>query len=335
MSIIRKNMVTNDWVIFAPNRAKRPVELKGHESDNIKILSERPEYKPDCPFCKGNEKEEDQEVLRIGDSKHWLVRILENKYSSVDRNIKPEKRGQPLRKEIDGFGIHDVIIDHTKHNKTLALMDCYEIENILKAYLKRYKQIQSNELVKHVVVFKNQGIKAGGSLEHPHSQIYGLPVIPFETSVRLREMERYFDLNDKCLLCDILQDELAEKVRIVTENEHFVSFMAYADLSPYHLWIMPRKHSASFSEISPAEMKSLADCLKTVFGKLYHLLKNPDFNYVIQSLAHYEREKDYFHWYLSVIPHLKHKGGLEYAGGLYVNPVLPETAAEQMRDTQV
>ena len=238
-----------------------------------------------------------------------------------------------LHKEIEGFGIHDVIIDNPRHNTTLAKMEISEIIRLLESYLKRYKELQKNELVQHVVIFKNQGIKAGGSLEHPHSQVYGLPVIPFETHIRLREMERYYDFNDNCLLCDMLLDEVEEECRIIYENGTFICMVPYADLSPYHFWIVPKKHSPSFSLITKKEIEALSDCIKTVFGKLFCLLKNPDFNFVIQSLAHFERENNYFHWYLSVIPHIKNKGGLEYAGGLYVNPVLPEVAAEELRNT--
>ncbi len=334
MSVFRKNMITNDWVIFAPNRAERPIELKGHEheTDNIKILSERPQYKEHCPFCRGNESTENNEILRIDNNEGWKVRIIENKYSSVDRHADLSKKKHSLRKEINGFGVHDVIIDNPRHNTTIALMEQKEIVDLIDAYQQRYKQLQKNEKIRHIVVFKNQGIKAGGSLEHPHSQIYGLPVIPFETNNRLREAERYHDLNDNCLLCDILKDELIEMKRIIYENDSFICLMPYADLSPYHFWIVPKKHSPSFSLISGAIIESLADCMKTAFGKMFFLLRNPDFNFVIQSLAHFERESYYFHWYLSVIPQIKRKGGLEYAGGLYVNPVMPEKAAEEMRN---
>jgi UDPglucose--hexose-1-phosphate uridylyltransferase len=334
VSVFRKNMVTNDWVIFAPNRLKRPVELKPSEVDNIKILADRPKYAEKCPFCRGNESPEDKEVLRIDSDEGWHVRILENKYSVVDRTIDPERSAIGLQKEVQGFGIHDVIIDHPLHNINIALMDRKETLCLLDAYIMRYAMLQSNPRVKHVVLFKNQGITAGGSLEHPHSQICGLPIVPFDTQIRLREMERYYDLNNRCLLCNMVRDEIEEKVRIFYEDGHFVCLVPYADLSPYHFWIIPKMHSPSFFLIGDEEKQSLADCMKTAFRKLYVLLRNPDYNLVVQSLSRFDREKEYFHWYISVIPHIKRKGGLEYAGGLYVNPVMPEVAAEELRDVE-
>ena len=334
MSIYRKNMITNDWVIFAPNRASRPIELKAKEkeTDNIHLLRDRPVYKSTCPFCKGNESQSDTEVMRIGEEKDWKVRILENKYSSVDRRIAAKKRITPLFKEVDGFGIHDVIVENPKHNTSLALFEHQEMLDLINAYLIRAKMIKEIESVRHIVIFKNQGAKAGGSLEHPHSQIYGLPIMPFETQIRLKEMERYCELNDHCMLCDILKSELDEKIRIFYENEYFACLSPYAALTPYHFWIIPKKHKPSFLIIEPAELESLAECMKVTFGKMFIHLRNVDFNYVFQSLAYFEREQQYFHWYISVIPQIKRKGGLEYAGGFFVNPNLPEIVAEEFRN---
>ncbi len=335
MSVIRKNLITNDWVIFAPNRLARPTELKAKEQDNIQILAARPENKTDCPFCPGNEKPEDKVVFTVGDAGKWRVRVIENKFSSVARDVAPNKRFTRFRKEIDGFGIHDVFIDNPRHNTNLALMSVGEIQTLVQAYHRRYLEVLQNELVKHAVIFKNQGIKAGGSLEHPHSQIYGLPVVPFEITVRMHEMERYFETNDNCLMCDIMRDEINDKERLIYENESFISFMSYADLSPYHFWIVPKHHCHTFAKVSEQELADLADCMKAVFARLYKSLKNPDYNFVFQSLTHHDEGAEYFHWYISVIPQIKTKGGISYAGGLYVNPVMPEDAAKVLRETAV
>lgn len=335
MSVIRKNLITNDWVIFAPNRLARPKELKAKEQDNIAVLAARPAHKADCPFCPGNEKPEDGVVFTIGEGGNWRVRVIENKFASVERNVEPHKRFTHFRKELDGFGIHDVFIDNPLHNTTLALMPVEDITTLMRAYHRRYLEVLSNERVKHAVLFKNQGIKAGGSLEHPHSQIYGLPVVPFEINVRMREMERYFETDDNCLMCDIMRDELTQKERRIYENTSFVSFMSYADLSPYHLWIVPKKHNHSFAKVTEQELFELADCMKVVFSKMFHALHNPDFDFVFQSLTHHDEGAEYFHWYISVIPQIKIKGGISYAGGLYVNPVMPEDAAKTLRETAI
>jgi UDPglucose--hexose-1-phosphate uridylyltransferase len=275
MQILRKNMITNDWVIFSPDRAKRPSDFHKHEKDNFDLLAERPEYRDSCPFCRGNEKPDDKLIFTIDGEEGWQVRVLENKFASVDRNLTPDKRHTALRKEMNGFGIHDVIVDNPRHNTTLALMESFEIEAILDAYLRRYRELQAHPFVKHVVIFKNQGFSAGGSLEHPHSQIYGLPLIPFETQTRVNEVRKYYEFNESCLMCEIMREEMRDKVRVICENDGFVALSPYAALSPYHVWVVPKRHAPSFSLVEPDELKTLAAMMKTVFYKFFYGLRNP------------------------------------------------------------
>jgi UDPglucose--hexose-1-phosphate uridylyltransferase len=144
MSIYRKNMITNDWVIFAPNRARRPRELKQSDPDNIQILKDRPSYRLGCPFCPGNE-EPDTEVFRLEHEGKWKIRIVRNRYSSVERGVVPERRQTPLFKEMDGFGIHDVIIDTPRHDHSIALFTQEELVDLLGAYQERAVQIKGND----------------------------------------------------------------------------------------------------------------------------------------------------------------------------------------------
>lgn len=233
---------------------------------------------------------------------------------------------------MNGFGIHDVVIDHPAHNTTLALMSVDEIRYLLHAYLDRYRQIAANDYIKYIVIFKNWGLHADGSLEHPHSQIYGLPVIPFETRVRLGEVEKFFEFNHKCLMCSLMAEEKADGKRIVFENDHFMAWVPYAALSPYHIWIVPKCCSPSFLAIQEDEIGGLAEAMKEVFYKLFYRLRNPDYNFVFQSLTRYTSDQRAFHWYISIIPQIKTRGGIEYAGGLYVNPILPEDCARDLNE---
>lgn len=332
MSIYRKNLITNDFVIFAPGRSKRPRDHQEEETDNLEEFETRPAYRESCPFCKGNEHQDDKEEYRLEKDGEWMVRILRNKYASVERDIELTKNVSHMKVEMSGFGVHDVVIDHPAHNTTLATMTRNEIRLLLQAYLERYRQIADNKYIKYIVIFKNWGATAGGSLQHPHSQIYGLPVIPFETRVRLGEVEKYYEFNHICLMCDLIAQEKKEEERIVYENDHFISWIPYAALSPFHLWIVPKKCGPSFLETSPQELNGLADMFKVVFYKLYHKLRNPDFNYVFQSLTRYDWDQKAFHWYISVIPQVKKRGGIEYAGGLFVNSMMPEDSARELNE---
>lgn len=335
MGVFRKNLITNDWVMFAPNRSARPIELGGkEEADQLDQLLARPVYKESCPFCPGNEDPESREPFRIGNDSNWDVRVLENKYASVNRSLEPKLVHKGLHAEMEGFGIHDVIIDNRRHNSTMALFSQEEARLLMLGYREHFNAVACREHIKHVVLFKNQGFKAGGSLEHPHSQIYGMPVVPFEAQVRRHEMQKYFEKNKSCLLGDLMRQELSERERILYENDDFVSWIPYAALSPYHIWIVPKRQAASFGSITDGELGSLADMMRHTFHMSFHALRNMDFNYVFQSSLSRADDDPASRWYISVINHKKRRGGIEFAGGLFVNPLMPEAAAARLREVQ-
>jgi UDPglucose--hexose-1-phosphate uridylyltransferase len=232
---------------------------------------------------------------------------------------------------MNGFGVHEVIIEHPHHNTCIALMNNAEVEDIIRAYKARYNEVAAISGIECIVIFKNHGPSAGTSLEHPHSQLIATPVVPPQIRGRLEQAIHFFDFTGRCVFCAILESELKEKKRIVLETEKFVAFSPYASVSPFQIWIFPRRHFASFGDINEGEIGDLAKNLKTVLSKLYYGLDNPDFNYTIRSIPVKERGGEYFHWYLSIIPRLTQPAGFELGSGMFINTALPEESAEFLR----
>ncbi|MGB6168938.1 MAG: HIT domain-containing protein, partial [Geitlerinemataceae cyanobacterium] len=161
------------------------------------------------------------------------------------------------------------------------------------------------------------------------------PIVPYEVRFRTQESIRYFDDTGICLVCNILADELAAGDRIIFTSEHFVAFIPYAALSPFHTWVFPRRHSSSFDDITDEEIVDLAIVLKTTLAKLYYGLGDPDYNYVIRSSPTDEQRTDYFHWYLAIVPRLSLTAGFELGSGMYINTSLPEESAEFLRSVEI
>jgi UDPglucose--hexose-1-phosphate uridylyltransferase len=331
MSELRYNLISGEWIIVATERAKRPKDFVKAKKEQVPL----PEYKENCPFCPGNESQTPVETFRLGSSGAWKVRSVYNKFGAVSNEEKKERRINGLYNSMGGFGMHEVIIEHPRHNNCIALMSNEEVENILKVYRERYLAVSEIEGIESVVIFKNHGSAAGTSLEHPHSQLIATPVVPPQVRGRLEQAVSFFDLNGRCVFCTMLESELKEKVRIVLETDNFVAFMPYASFVPFTTWIFPRRHSASFGDINDKEISDLAKNLKTILGKLYYGLDNPDFNYSIRSIPVGERGKDYSHWYLSIIPRLSQPAGFELGSGMFINTALPEQAAEFLRQTKL
>jgi UDPglucose--hexose-1-phosphate uridylyltransferase len=151
----------------------------------------------------------------------------------------------------------------------------------------------------------------------------------------MEEAIRFLDDNDECLFCRTVKDELASGERVIVAGEHFVAFHPYAALSPFHTWIFPRRHMPSFDEISDKEIVDLAFTIKTFLSKLYHGLGDPDFNLSIRSIPTNDKNTEYFHWYVAIIPRVSRAAGFEMGSGMFINTMLPEVSAEFLREIKV
>lgn len=331
MSELRQNLITRDWVIVATERAKRPDEF----TQQNKHVTHSPAYQPRCPFCLGNEDDSEVELFLLGDRHNWKVRSVLNKFPALSTVGEPDIQVEGIYRSMNGFGIHEVVIEHPLHNVTTALLDVNEVADILRAYRQRYAEIRKDPRIKTITIFKNHGQRAGTSLEHPHSQIAATPIVPSQIRNRIAEAMRFIDDTGECLFCRTLKDELADSTRVIVESEHFVAFIPYAALSPFHTWIFPRRHTSSFDDINEAEILDLAYNLKTVLAQLYYGLNNPDYNYTIRSIPTDEQFTDYFHWYIAIVPRLSYTAGFELGSGMYINTVTPEDSAEFLRCTQI
>jgi UDPglucose--hexose-1-phosphate uridylyltransferase len=331
MTELRQNAITREWVIIASERSRRPDDF----SQKSVCLTTRPTYRPDCPFCLGNEDMTGLEVYRLCDDSGWRVRSVLNKYPALSPEGDRIRSNHNLFRSVSGVGFHEVILEHPRHDLTTALLPSADIANILRVYRQRYSTLRIDPRVASILIFKNHGAGAGTSLEHPHSQLAATPIVPYEMRFRTQEAIRYFDDTGECLVCRTLADELAAGDRIIFASEHFVSFIPYAALSPFHTWIFPRRHSSSFDDITDAEILDLAIVLKTTLAKLYYGLGDPAYNYVIRSSPTDERRTDYFHWYLAIVPRVSLTAGFELGSGMYINTSLPEESAHFLRSVEI
>lgn len=331
MPELRQNRFTKEWVIIATERARRPEELTVKREQKI-----IPSYVPSCPFCPGNEHLTPPEVMRIPESDgQWEVRIVPNKFAALSREADLRRTIVRSRRTLNGFGVHDVIIETPDHSQTTALMPEDHVANVIRAYKQRFDEVSADRRIAHVTIFKNHGVGAGTSLEHPHSQLIATPIISSQVRGRMYEALRHYDEFGECIFCTALEEELNEKTRIVISSDHFVALQPFASSTPFSTYIYPRRHMASFGYINEAEIIDLAHVLRTILAKLHFGLKDPDFNYAIRTAPAECAGVTYYHWYVSVIPRLTRVAGFELGSGMFINTVLPEAAAEFLRNVQV
>jgi len=330
MPELRQNMATREWVIISTERAKRPEEFIQPARERVDA---RPPWAENCPFCPGNE-EVDLEQMRLPATGDWLARVVRNRYPALREEGERDRRFEGLNCAIAGVGYHEVVVESRAHNTCPALESLEEIERTLLAFQMRGRPMFDDQRIEHVVYFKNHGLTAGASLAHPHAQLLGLPVVPYSVRARVEEARRYFDDYGMCVHCRMREEEERQGVRIVIATEHFSAFVPYAAFSPFHLWIIPRRHASSFLEATPEEIRDLAVVMRSLLRKLYFGLNDPDYNYVIRSAPEHSQGAEFLHWYVAIVPRVNRVAGFELGSGMFINTSLPEDSAAFLRSAE-
>jgi UDPglucose--hexose-1-phosphate uridylyltransferase len=328
MSQFRQNPISKHWVLIAPNRAKRPEQFTG---DPV-IHHSFPEIVEACVFCPGNELK-NEEIARFPDNKNWQVRIIPNKFEALSHvPLSAQKEFYVSR---SGTGDHEVVITR-KHNEPIALQSISTVELTLQIFRQRYLDIAQNEHLSYIQIFHNHGRDAGASLIHPHYQIISTPMVPSGVHDEIVGCYHYYQAHKKCIYCAIMEEEKKQGERIIFETEDFLVVAPYASRSPFETWILPKRHSSNFEQITDKEITQLAYVLKVTLGQLYVKLSDPPLNFYIHTMPldrvqHAAYGKEAFHWHLTIFPRLAFWSGFEYATGIPINPMTPEEAAKFLK----
>ena len=332
MSQLRQSPLTKEWVIMAAERGKPP--------DQMRIKKERTApkaYESTCPFCPGNEQMTPAELQRVSapGGQGWQLRVVPNKYPVLSLEALPNRVIRRTHRSIDGAGAQEVIIETPNHSLTTALLSEDQVLTILRSYRDCFIRLSEDSRIAQVTIFKNHGPIAGASLQHPHSQVIAGPVVSSQLRATYQAALNHWDEFGECVFCAILKDELDGEKRIVVWGDAFVAFEPFASVRPFVTHIFPRRHHASFGDIRDEELKDLARVLHSILRKIYVGLNDPDFNYTIVTAPAEASGSKYYHWYLSIVPRIAEvSAGLELGSGTLINTVLPEVAAEFLRNIE-
>ncbi len=329
MPELRRDPVTGRWVIISTERAHRP-------SDFVR-QPVAPATTRFCPFCYGNEQKTPLEVLayRPGGGANqpgWSVRVVPNKFPALGIEGDLNRQGEGMYDKMNGIGAHEVIIETPDHAATMAEMSERQIEEVLYAYRDRINDLKRDRRFRYLVLFKNHGEAAGATLEHPHSQLIALPVIPKRVKEELDGGKLYFDFKERCVYCDIIRQETNPGVRMVTETDRLLVMQPWAPRFAFETWILPKRHESHFENIDNATLQNLAWALRITLRKIDRVLERPPFNFILHSAPLQETHMAHYHWHIEIIPKLTKVAGFEWGTGFYINPTPPEESARFLRD---
>ena len=329
MPELRKDPITGRWVIISIERSRRPSDFV---REPVVIQGGRI-----CPFCPGHELKTPPEVLSFRDygaanSPGWRVRVVPNKFPALRVEGDVDREAEGLYDKMTGVGAHEVVIESTEHESTLAEMPEKAVEEVFWAYRERVLDLRKDRRLRYILIFKNHGEQAGASLEHTHSQIIALPVVPRRVQEEIEGSRRHFDYRGRCVYCDIVRQEIKDGRRVVLETDHFLVIEPFAPRFAFESWILPRKHESHFENTESAAMRNLAWVVRTTLRKLDRVLERPAYNMVIHTSPVQDGPVEHYHWHIEIYPRISRIAGFEWGTGFYINPAPPEETAEYLRE---
>jgi UDPglucose--hexose-1-phosphate uridylyltransferase len=328
MTQLRKDPVVGRWVIISTERAKRPQEFPPEPPARREGV---------CPLCPGSERMTPPEILafRQGGQRNdpnWTLRVVPNKFPALQIEGELGKAADGIYDRMHGIGAHEVVIESERHDVDLFDLPEKRFEDVLWAYRERLLDLSKDHRFKSVLIFKNHGAAAGASLTHSHSQLIALPVMPKRVMEEMHGCKEYYRFRDRCLFCDIVVQEMDQKVRIVEETGEFLAFSPYAPRFPFETWIVPKRHQCAYEMLEGDQAKGLAAVFRRTLRRLNLALENPPFNFIVHSAPFQERAAEFYHWHIEIMPKLTKVAGFEWGSGFYINPTPPEESAKYLRE---
>lgn len=329
MPELRKDPIIGRWVIIATERGKRPHDF---------VVEEEVVKGGFCPFCPGNEHTTPPEIFAFRDpntqpnTPGWQLRVVNNKFPALILQGEPDRQGEGMFDKMNGIGTHEVIIESPDHRLNLATLPVEHFILVLKAYRERIRSLGEDPRMRYVLVFKNQGRAAGASLEHSHSQLISLPIVPELVMEELNGSKFYYNWKERCVFCDMIRQELQQGIRVVEENEEFVALCPFAPRSPFEVWILPKTHHSSYVELQEESLARLAAIFSTTLKRLHTALRGAPYNFILHTAPVREPAIPYYHWHFEIMPKLTLMAGFEWGSGFFINPTPPEDAATYLRE---
>ncbi len=321
---LRRDPITQAWVIQEDGIAPWP-------------------FNGECPLCPGREEAYCPQTLYEHPyaAGRWEVRVVPHPRPLYRIEGEAERRGEGIYDKMRNLGAHEILIEHRNHHAPLTEQTDDKVAQVLCAAASRIRDLKKDPRFRYISFFRNQGEAAGQDLEHPHAQITAMPFIPRSLVYELRSAERYFRLKERCLLCDIVAQEIRQQVRTVEWDEHFVAFCPFASRVPYEMWVLPLEHHCSFEEDlgSWERQYHFARFLKSLLRRVegvapaYHLVlhTSPNSNAKFEKPGHWQTLAQDWHWHFEILPVTQSRAKSYSIKEVSYNPLPPHTAAQELR----
>jgi UDPglucose--hexose-1-phosphate uridylyltransferase len=332
----------DNWTILTQGHSRRPQDF---------VLRQTEAQSSTCSLCGGHENLTAAELYACRPSGSapnqpgWLVRVVPNRSPVLRIEGERISQAEGLYDQMSGIGAHEVIIETPDHDKSMADLSTLHLTEVLKAYRSRMLDLRNDSRFRYLFVFKNFGREAAAKLEHSHSQLIAVPLLPPLVTRELESSREHFNRKERCLLCDLLRQERKSKDRVVYDDGKLLVYAPYASRFPFELMIAPIAHQHDFCSLSDPQLQQLAGVLRSSLLRLRQALRDPAYSFSLHTSPpvhrHWGRAEEwasmshYYHWHIEIHPKLTQEAGFEWGSGFHINPTAPEEAAAYLRKANI
>jgi len=287
-----------------------------------------------CPLCPTT-----GEMITEIPASTFEIAVFENRFPSFRSDAPAVDDAGPLDRKNRAAGACEVIVYTPEHASTLGALTHGQARHLVDVWADRYEELSSREDIRYVFIFENRGREIGVTLTHPHGQIYAFPFVP----PRVQQEQAAALLHDRatgrCLLCDVVAEEVAHGRRIVAEAPGFVAYVPFAARLPYEVHVVATAHRESLLDVNDAERDGLAAILREV-QRAYDALWGFAMPY---TMSMHQRATDGVarpgdHLHIEFMPpyrqrdKLKYLASVETGAGTFINDTWPEEKAGELRE---
>jgi UDPglucose--hexose-1-phosphate uridylyltransferase len=340
-------IVPTESVLVATARGMRPREAEERVARDTRNQVDT------CPFCRGNEARTPPSLRTYPEVGPWDIRIVENLYPVLGDDRQQSNLAFGLQQVIDGYGRHEVVIDHPHHGISVHEMRPGHLAQLFRLVQTRMGELYgADPRLSYVLLFKNFGRAAGASIAHTHSQLIAMPVVPQNLHNELHHSRAYFLRHNQCVFCSLIDEALTFEATIydrqsgavrrridvgqylVERGERFVAIKPFASRFEWEVHILPLDHQADFLQTPGEALADFAAVLQRTMARLDWVIGGAQYNYFLHSQPRSNAFWDHatsFHWHLEICPRTSIPTGFELGSGLFVSTLSPEYAAARLR----
>lgn len=327
MPQFRKRPLVDEWVIIAPERAQRPRQL------GLSDITTEDQF---CPFCPANAGVTPPTIESWDspsfDDEPWGIRAIPNKFPALRVEEQLSNGSDPLYHIRGGVGAHEVIIESPQHQSRWRDLPDGHLGHVFEAWRQRMVDLRGDQRLRCAVVFKNHGARAGATLDHVHSQLIALPLIPRRLQAELDGARDYFEEQDRCALCDMIERERRSGQRLIAKNDAAVAIAPFGSRIPFEVWILPTRHQGDFMAANTSQLTEVANLTTQILSLWDRAIGPVAYNLVLHCLPFDLAGEPYYHWHLEMLPRTGQVAGFEWASDVFINATPSEVAARHLRN---